>query len=143
MTVRCPRCATQYRLPGRSKPGSDVTYRCARCQLVFQADAAAEEPTVLEPEDAAEEDEEQFVFDEDEEPEVEPAVLRPSAPPRPVAGFGVGSPARFALRGMLAVTFGYALLSIYLYTHPESVRTLLGGVPLIGPRLVETSLSPA
>src|SRR5438094_9233934 len=52
------------------------------------------------------------------------------------------SPARFAVRTMLVVTLGFGVLSVYLYTHPEGVRTLFGGVPLIGARLTEARLHP-
>lgn len=54
-----------------------------------------------------------------------------------------GSPARFALRCMLAVTLAYAVLSIYLYTHPRRVGELLGGLPVVGQQLSDVRLSPA
>ena len=53
------------------------------------------------------------------------------------------SAARFALRAMLAVTLGYALLSVYFYTHPSRVGELLGSVPVIGQQLAEARLNPA
>jgi len=52
------------------------------------------------------------------------------------------SPARFAVRTMVLVSLGYAILSVYLYTHPEGLRTAFGGVPLIGSRLTEARLQP-
>src|SRR5437899_5877934 len=52
------------------------------------------------------------------------------------------SPARFAVRTLLVVTLGFGVLSVYLYTNPEGVRTLFGGVPLIGARLTEARLPP-
>ncbi len=91
-------------------------------------------------------------FDDDEEEDEE----EPAPPPRarrraardaedepvkePSAG---GSPARFALRSMIAVTLAYAVLSIYLYTHPRRVGEVLGGLPVVGQQLSEVRLSPA
>jgi predicted Zn finger-like uncharacterized protein len=48
MTVSCPRCGTRYRLPPRSKLGSNPTYRCVQCRHVFSAEAAAEGPALLD-----------------------------------------------------------------------------------------------
>jgi hypothetical protein len=53
------------------------------------------------------------------------------------------TPARFAVRMLLVVTLGYALVSAYLYTHVAAAYRALGAVPLIGARLVERRLSPA
>jgi predicted Zn finger-like uncharacterized protein len=139
--VSCPRCATRYRLPPRSKLASDATYRCSRCQLVFQTEAAAEEPRVLEADEEVAE-EERFAFDEDEE-EPSPSDSEPPAEPVTRAEPIVSTPARFAVRALLLVAAGYAVLSIYLYTHPDAARSLLGGVPVIGSRLVESALDPA
>lgn len=88
--------------------------------------------------------------DEEEDDEDEPAPPPPrprrraardeddEAPPRQP-----GSPARFALRSMLAVTLAYSVLSIYLYTHPRRVSELLGGLPVVGQQLSDVRLSPA
>jgi predicted Zn finger-like uncharacterized protein len=180
MTVSCPNCETRYRLPPRSKLGAHPTFRCTRCDHVFDPDGEAEAPSVdEEAEDeptAVDDEEERFTLEaeDDDEPEidlpppppkkkakrgraakvrVEPAVepdeddeveeeddvaeddARPERPPP--------SAARFALRAMLAVTLGYALLSVYFYTHPSRVGELLGSVPVIGQQLAEARLNPA
>src|SRR5207249_3491974 len=76
----------------------------------------------------------------------------PTAAPAPLAvafdapeeeGRPMKSPARFAVRTTLLVTLGFGVLSVYLYTNPEGVRTVFGGVPLIGARLTEARLHPA
>jgi hypothetical protein len=41
------------------------------------------------------------------------------------------------------VSVGYAILSVYLYTHPESTRRILERVPLLGSALAERRLPPA
>jgi hypothetical protein len=115
-------------------------------------DAGSDEPTDPEPpaeespddeaDDAfADDDADRFTFDEDDEPAEEaeePATEEPVAPPPRVT-----TPARFAARGLVAVTLGYAVLSAYLYTHVEAAYQLLAEVPVIGARLVERRLSPA
>jgi predicted Zn finger-like uncharacterized protein len=55
------------------------------------------------------------------------------------AGSGV---ARFALRGLIAVTLAYAVLSVWASTHPDHFERLLGRIPVIGPRLAELPLDP-
>ena len=150
MTVRCPRCGTQYRRPA-GRGGASETFRCARCRHVF--DAARDEPRLA----AAEpEEDEEFTFgdDEPEDDAGEPADAADDdepgddAKPRRRAGRGAPAPpsgasaARFAFRAMLAVTAGYAVLSIYLYTHPQSTRDVLERVPLIGQSLSERHLQP-
>jgi len=140
--VHCPRCRTRYRLPARGR-GGEATYRCARCRHVFSA--VPEEPRHAEPppepEELEDEDDDRFRMgdDEDEAPEPPPAP-EPRAPALPP---GDRPPARFALRALLGVSIGYALLSIYLYTHPASVDALLGTVPLVGDKLAETRMEPA
>jgi len=114
-------------------PGAEVSFRCSRCRHVFDLPRA--EPAI--------EDADEFAFD-DEEGTAEVAVaaaeaddpVEPSAPP-------TRTPARFALRALLGVTFAYAILSVYLATHPESARRLLARLPVIGARLVEARLDPA
>jgi predicted Zn finger-like uncharacterized protein len=148
MTVACPRCGTRYRMPPRSRHAADSTYRCARCRHEFAAARAAEEPVELDVDDATAVDPEvtaddEFAFDDEEEPEpVEPPPRRArstgrSETPPPVRGT---TPARFALRALLAVGLGYATLSIYFYTHPDVLRAALDRVPLLGARLAETRL---
>ena len=138
MTVECPRCGTLYRRPVRAEPGADTTYRCARCRHVFEA--GADEPAMLSGDD----EEHEFAFDD--EPEDGDAAPDPVAVAFDIApgeeGRPMKSPARFAVRTMLLVTVGFAVLSVYLYTHPEGVRTAFGGVPLIGSRLTEARLHP-
>ncbi len=172
MTVGCPRCGTRYRLPPRSKLGSDPTYRCVQCRHVFAADAAAEEPAVVdeaEPDadidevelDEDTEDPERFSFadeDEDDDEDDEPAAPEPprarerrrDAAPRPKRAADDGAKPTpmsgvglFALRTVFGVTLTYAVASIYLYTHPADVAAVMARVPLIGGPLAEKRLSPA
>ena len=138
MTVECPRCGTLYRRPARAEPGADTTYRCARCRHVFEAGAV--EPAMVS---GAEDEEREFAFDD--EPGDDDAAPDPVAVAYDVApeeGRPMKSPARFAVRTMVLVSLGYAILSVYLYTHPEGLRTAFGSVPLIGSRLTEARLHP-
>lgn len=148
MTVRCPRCGTLYRRPTRPGVGSDATFRCSRCRHVFGAEA--EEPDLDLPEDDEPAGDERFAFDEerdDDEPRSQP-VEEPdesdecdeSDAPEPR---GVTTAAHFAVRALLGVTLAYACVSVYLWTHPESTRTVLRHLPLIGARLSESRLNPA
>lgn len=50
--------------------------------------------------------------------------------------------ARFALRGLIAVTLTYAVVSVWASTHGERFQRLLGGIPLVGSRLAELPLDP-
>jgi hypothetical protein len=100
---------------------------------------------VSAPGEEASDEEGDFAFDEErnDDPPAPVAGPRPERPAgREATGGGV-STARFAVRCVLLVTLGYAVLSVYLYTHPEATRRMLGGVPLIGSRLVESRLHPA
>ena len=142
MTIECPRCGTLYRRP---RAGRDASYRCARCRHVFGA--RGDEPAMVA--DAAEvRDEPRFTLGDDEPDEPteddhadEPArVVREERAP---AGGTMSGTARFAVRSLVAVTLGYAVLSIYLYTHVDATRDWLRRVPLIGPRLSETRLQTA
>jgi predicted Zn finger-like uncharacterized protein len=136
MTVECPRCGTLYRRPSRAEPGGDTTYRCARCRHVFEVETDG--PAMVEGDD-----ERDFAFDDEPDDEVAAEPAQAAAPP---AARGterhMKTPARFAVRTMLLVALGYAIVSVYLYTHPESLRRALGGVPLLGARLTETALQP-
>jgi hypothetical protein len=164
MTVRCPRCATLYRRPARIATGAAATFRCARCRHVFGV--GVEEPDVGSEPELSLDDDEGFVFDAGEPEEElestdEPAAERPP-PDRPGRRPSGGSPAaeneprvadetpvrarstsRFALRALLTVAVGYAILSVYVYTHPDTARELLASLPVLGPRMVETRLNPA
>jgi predicted Zn finger-like uncharacterized protein len=144
MTVECPRCGTLYRQPARPGRGAETTYRCARCRHVF--DTSTDEPAMLTSAAEPSDDDERFSFDE-EKPERTPdavvdraEVEREASPGREAR---MTAPARFAIRSVLLVTLGYAVLSVYLYTHPEAAERALQELPLIGARLVETRLHPA
>jgi hypothetical protein len=156
MTVRCPRCGTLYRRPTRPAIGPGTTFRCTRCRHVFATDEEpAEEPPETDADTLADDDEDQFTFDdepddrslrahgrdEDEDDDApddddEPEAAAPAAR-------RMSTPAHFAVRALLCVTLGYAGLSIYLWTHPAATRELFRNVPVIGPRLAESRLDPA
>jgi predicted Zn finger-like uncharacterized protein len=165
MTVRCPSCGTLYRRPARARDNAP-TFRCARCDHVFDAlpdepdaDSAPAEPPGDEAEDTfTDDDAHRFTFDETqdeaedawESPADEPAVA-PRAEARAQARSearsdarpaAAGSAASFAARMLVAVTLGYALLSAYLFTHGDAAYGLLADVPVIGSRLVERRLNP-
>ena len=142
MTVRCPRCGTLYERPARARLGAGTTFRCARCRHIF--DTRPAEPTALSADASLEADDDgpEFTFGDEEVLEVPP----PKPPPRAAAPEPARSgamPARFALRALFTVTLGYAILSVYLYTHPDRTAQLLGRLPVLGAPLVETRLSPA
>ncbi|MFN8542662.1 MAG: zinc-ribbon domain-containing protein [Candidatus Binatia bacterium] len=147
MTVTCPKCGTRYRVPG-GKRLADTAYRCTRCRHVFEADASDGNDSTVPLTAAIDDDEERFTFDDeptddavDQEPEKPPAPRRRAEHPAPVpSGSSVG---RFAVRAIVAVTLVYAVLSIYLFTHPTAIREVLGHVPLIGSGLADTRMSPA
>ena len=155
MTITCPHCGTNYhRPPGVTLPG-ETRYRCARCQHVF-VPAVEEEPEGPE----TVEDERQFTFDDDDdepaelevELEDEDATTERKAPAARGGKTPRSSPdlerrgltaARFAMWSFFLVTIGYAVLSIYFFTFPERMRKSIGEIPLLGPALIETQLSPA
>ena len=147
MTIECPRCGTLYRRPARSTLGAGTTYRCARCRHVF--DPSPDEPAIVAHRDEAVDDDTRFTFDEGDEDRREDDAPRTRVEPaggetraRAEAAPRMSTPARFAVRCMLLVTLAYAVLSVYLYTHPERTRDALLAVPLIGSRLAETRLDP-
>ena len=82
-----------------------------------------------------------FGDDEDGDPVAATRVVDRPEPVPPRAR--MTGPARFAIRSMMLVTLGYAVVSVYLYTHPDLARRALQNVPLIGSRLTETRLQPA
>ena len=144
MTVRCPRCGTTYRRPARTRSRPDATFRCTRCRHVF--DSTGEEPTLtaggeddIEPDDEFV-DEPAFTRDDDQEDDPVAATEKPARAPEPT--LRGASPVRFAVRAVLIITLAYAVLSIYLYTHPESVQRAFGRVPFLGPGLVEARVNP-
>src|SRR5262245_39984881 len=101
MTVSCPSCDTVYRVPPRSQLDEYPTFRCSRCDHVFAPDDGAEEPLPAPlPRRAA-----HGVPDDDEGEEPEAADDAAEPPPRR------RSSARLALRAVLVVTLGFALLS--------------------------------
>jgi predicted Zn finger-like uncharacterized protein len=50
--------------------------------------------------------------------------------------------ARFALRGLIAVTLAYAVLSIWASTHQDEFQRFLGSIPMVGSGLAEFPLDP-
>lgn len=152
MTVRCPRCGTTYRRPARSR--ADATFRCARCRHVF--DVTGKEPTLaagdeddFEPDDdfvdepvTVERTRDEPAFTQGDDEEDEPAAPAEKPEPAPEPTLQGASPTRFAVRAVLVITLAYAVLSVYLYTHPESVQHAFGGVPFLGPGLMETRINP-
>ena len=148
MTITCPRCGARYRVPPVATETEAERYRCTRCRHIFTPEPAVEAAPIAEVDlDGGEDERDDFTLgDETDEAEDEkPAAARGRSTPRekPAPREPIGaSPARFALRALLIVTVGYAVLSIYLYTHPEAMRQTLGRVPIIGKRLAETRLNP-
>jgi len=181
MTVRCPGCGTGYRLPRRSKLGARPTFRCTRCEHVFDPEAGADGPALDQdaeargpatmfapapgdPDAGGEEDDVHAEHaggeawaQEPEEAEApvdaaeaarRPPRRRPARRDAEASGGDAEEPAnagttRFALRTLLIVTIAYAVLSIWLYTHPERVAELLADIPIIGPPMSEARISPA
>ena len=141
MTIECPRCGTLYRRPSRAALGREATYRCARCRHVFGSTSA--EPAMVA--EDGEEDEPRFTFAEPEDDATLDTVIVPPSPEarRKEPAPQVTGVARFAIRCLVLVTLGYAVLSVYLFTHPELTRDALRTIPLIGGRLAETRLHPA
>ena len=134
MTVRCPQCDTLYHMPPRSRLGTQPTFRCSRCEHVFDPEDAAEEPQVDEEEvlEAYE------VEDEAPAENAEDDVADDDSPPRTTI-----STARFAVRSAVVVTLAYAVLSIYLYTHRGRVTDLIAGLPVRGSNVAGAPLDPA
>lgn len=50
--------------------------------------------------------------------------------------------ARFALRGLIAVTLTYAVLSVWASTHYDEFQRLLAEIPVVGSRLAEFAVDP-
>jgi endogenous inhibitor of DNA gyrase (YacG/DUF329 family) len=154
LTVRCPRCGTLYRRPASARRRESASFRCARCRHVFDTEAA-EPAMVAGGAEEAEDDDTRFSFDDegdeaagpdDDEAVTEAEADAGAAPPRAREAAPerrVVTPARFALRALFTVTLAYAVLSIYLYTHPEAAAEALARLPLLGPMLAETRLNPA
>lgn len=44
MTVQCPRCQTQYRVPEARLAGAQPVFKCTRCDLVFKTEAESRPP---------------------------------------------------------------------------------------------------
>jgi predicted Zn finger-like uncharacterized protein len=124
MTVRCPGCETAYRVPPRAQLGDHPTFRCTRCERVFDPDEGVEDPALPGVDDAPADD------DAERDAPIERPAKRPSV-------------TRFALRTMVVVTLGFALLSIYLFMHRGRVTELLARVPVIGADLAATRVNPA
>lgn len=153
MTISCPRCGTRYRRPTRARDGEEERFRCTRCKLVFPADPDDPGIPLFEREETEEPEVESFAFDDErDEEEAEPPARETARPRRSErasakqkeapaeTGSGV---TRFALRALLFVAGGYAIFSIYLFTHADEARRIMGSVPLIGGWLAETRLDTA
>jgi zinc-ribbon domain len=135
MTVSCPSCDTVYRVPPRSRLDEYPIFRCSRCDHVFGPDDGGEEPLPApapRPQRAA-----HGVPDDQEGEEPEGADAEEDPPPHR------RSSARFALRAVLVVTLGFALLSIYVFMHRARVTEVLAHIPVVGPDLVALRLNPA
>jgi predicted Zn finger-like uncharacterized protein len=160
MTVDCPRCGTTYRVPDEHARRGDATFECAKCRHVFGGAGTADEPDddwrdEPEGDDFRFDDavpapvaEEYALPDHEDEPEDEQEEQEHDATPPRRRRAGTPAPrppgvARFALRSLIAVTLGYAVLSVWASTHEDGFRALLGRVPLVGARLSELPLSPA
>jgi len=135
MTVSCPRCDTTYRAPSGTRPGIRASFRCSRCDHVF------------DPQDGPHDREEPAQLADDAELPAEPGPAgasepdasedeEPGQPRRKTVG-------RFAVRTLVGVTLAFTLLSIYLFTHRGRVSGLLAGIPVAGPELTAKRLSPA
>ena len=125
MTVRCPQCDTAYRMPPRSHLGAHPTFRCSRCEHVFDPEETLEEPELI---------------DDGLDP-AETDHAEPGEEDGDVPGPGMTT-ARFAVRSAVGVILAFALLSIYLYTHRGRVAELVSGLPIIGSNLVGAPLDP-
>jgi hypothetical protein len=152
MTVRCPRCGTLYRRPGRR---GGEGYQCAKCRHVF---STGDDPLVDAADEETPDDEPAFVHDgADADTDFDDDAPAAEAPPskraraRDAAAAGdedapeptPGGTARFALRSLVGVALCYGAFSIYLVTHVGAARALLARVPLVGSTLLETRLDPA
>jgi hypothetical protein len=133
VTIRCPGCDTVYRAPPHAALDPNATFRCARCDRVFDADIEAVPPPFPaddEAPDPADRDEAGTEDDMPASPDAAPTRRRPSV-------------ARFALRTLVTVAVVFALLSIYLFMHRGGVADLLAQIPVVGPDLAATRLNPA
>lgn len=138
MTLRCPHCETAYRVPARSRLGAHPTFRCSRCDTVFDPDDGAVEPTLLANDAVAsdvEPGDEVAGADDDEADDADDEDAGPQGP-----GPSTG---RFALRTLVGVIVMFALCSVYLVMHPARVTELLARIPVVGPDLAATRLDPA
>jgi len=157
VTVRCPGCGTRFRLPPRSALGTRPTFRCTRCEQVFDPEGSAEAPSLedavapaaLLGDSVAEADE--GLEDDGPAEEGEPSAgLAPSsavaATEEDAAAVGRGettATARFALRTLLFVSIGYAILSIWIFTHSDRVMAWLADVPFVGASVTEVRIDPS
>jgi hypothetical protein len=106
-----------------------------------RAQAATEERPRLDVDD--DEIEEMVVDVEDEEaaPPQPPARPRRRRAPADEEEESPGV-ARFALRGLIAVTLAYAVLSVWASTHRAEFQRQLTRIPLIGAHLAESTADP-
>ncbi len=138
MTVCCPSCDTAYRVPSRILLGDHPSFRCSRCDHVFEPEFAVEPPPPALPAAPAGDVERDLLDDDVDSDDADDASAADEE-----AAPGRRSPARFALRAVLAVTLGFALLSIYVFMHRAHVIEVLAQVPVVGPDLAAMRLNPA
>jgi len=169
----CPRCGTTYRLSSTHPAGDDATFECAKCHEVFGPVIVEDEAWRDEPDDEAfrfddeapppqathgrarrararpeVEEHRPLELDDDVEDDADEEDPRPARRRRRRAADADDerkSPgvARFALRGLIAVTLAYAVLSVWASTHHDEFQGLLGRIPVLGSRLAEFALDPS
>jgi predicted Zn finger-like uncharacterized protein len=147
MIAACPECETRYRLPTGTKRGSRATFRCSRCEHVFSIDEAVTGPIELgegalvddDPQDDSGVEEAELMGETDE---AKPAKRKRA--PKAAGAEQVSGPsaAQFGLRALFGVSLGYAVLAIYLYTHPQRLIATFGPLPIIGRYFADAQLGP-
>jgi hypothetical protein len=113
--------------------------------LIENREDEAEEEEEAEDDDEEIEDE---IAGEEEEDESEYERPRPATRPRSAkrrasrkaSHRGQTSPARFAIRCLLGVVLGYAVLGIYITSFPANARELMRKIPVVGVHLARTRL---
>lgn len=130
MTLHCPQCDTAYHVPAQL--GAHPTFRCSRCEHVFEADEALEGSVAPSPGGTAAD------LESADAAETEAPDTDDEEPVRTKRAVGL-----FALRTLVGSTFLFALLSIYLFTHRGRVAGFLAEIPVVGPELTAKRLSPA
>jgi predicted Zn finger-like uncharacterized protein len=116
----------------------DARSRGAADDDADEDDDAAEPVTADDPEEDEDDEEEDDEVTEDEAPRAPRGAGR--HPPRRAARPARSSPARFAVRSLLAVVLFYGVVGVYVTTFPESSRAAMQRIPLVGPSLARTPL---